>query len=188
MLHQTINQVVKQQKKLLIITSSFLLFSFCSYSQILSKQDSISFKNELEKLLTKYGLQTAGYQINVQSKDQRGGQTAFSINNNYVTYNVGIVPRKLSDQDKINLITRIDKMILDNKQSKKILIKIGYISGNVENQSFANDVGYFLLSKGYNVDKSLASTWGADDLGFKLIFSETYIVIHVGTALNNDRP
>ena len=118
MLRLITNQVAKQQKKLIIIISVFFS-SLSSHSQILSKQDSLNFKNDLEKLLTKYGLSTAGYQINVQSNDQRGGQTAFTItNNNYVTYNVGIVPRKLNDNDKTNLLNRVNKILLDNNLSK----------------------------------------------------------------------
>lgn len=96
----------RRQKKLLITISSVLIFSFATYSQVLSKDDSISFKKDLEKLLTKYGLQTAGYQINVQSSNQRGGQTAFTItNNNYNTY-ITQVPEP---------VIRIEKLLYENK-------------------------------------------------------------------------
>ena len=140
-------------------------------------------------MLTKYGLQTVGYQINVQSNNQRGGQTAFTItNNNYVTYNFGILPRKLTDNDKLNLLKRIDKMLLENYLPKNTLIEFGYIMGNVENQSFVKDVSGFLITKGYNVDNLIKPTMGVDGEGFKVILSEKHIFINVGTALNNDRP
>lgn len=188
MLRLITNQVAKQQKKLIIIISVFFS-SLSSHSQILSKQDSLNFKNDLEKLLTKYGLSTAGYQINVQSNDQRGGQTAFTItNNNYVTYNVGIVPRKLNDNDKTNLLNRVNKILLDNNLSKNTEIEFGYILGNVENQSFAKEVAGFLLTKGYNIDPAIKPTMGTDGEGFKLILHDKKIFINVGTALNNDRP
>jgi hypothetical protein len=181
--------VGKLQKKLLIITISFFLFSFNIHSQVFPRQDSINFKNDLEKLLSKYGLQSAGYQINVQSNNQRGGQTAFTItNNNYVTYNVGIIPRKLADNDKINLLNRLNKMLLENNLPTNTLIEFGYIMGDVENQSFAKEVAGFLMSKGYNVDRALKSTMGVEGDGFKLILTEKHIFINVGSSLNNDRP
>jgi len=158
-------------------------------SQILSKQDSVNFKKDLERLLQKYGLQSAGYQINVQSNSQRGGQTAFTItNNNYVTYNLGIIPRKLTENDKINLLNRINKILLENSLPKNTLVEFGYIMGNDENQSFAKEVALFLISKGYNVDRSLKPTMGVDGDGFKIILTENHLFINVGTALNNDRP
>ncbi len=41
------------------------------------------FKRDFEKLLKRYGIKSTTYQINVNSINQKGGQTALIINNNY---------------------------------------------------------------------------------------------------------
>jgi hypothetical protein len=45
--------------------------------------DTAGFKKEFEQLLKKYGLNSKGYLLNVTSVNQKGGQTAFIITNNY---------------------------------------------------------------------------------------------------------
>jgi hypothetical protein len=45
--------------------------------------DTLSFKKDFEKLLSKYGIKSKGYFINVTSVNQSGGQTALVITNNY---------------------------------------------------------------------------------------------------------
>lgn len=45
--------------------------------------DTAAFKKDFEKLLSKYGLNSKSYMINVTSNNQKGGQTAFIINNNF---------------------------------------------------------------------------------------------------------
>jgi hypothetical protein len=65
-----------------LIITTILLISSNSYAQsILSHQDSINFKRQFEKLLSKYGLSDNKYSVNVKSISQSGGQTAFMINN-----------------------------------------------------------------------------------------------------------
>ena len=82
MLLQIINRVVKQQIKSLIIISLFLAITPTSFSQN-TPTDTAAFKRDFEKLLSKYGLSNKSYLINVTSNNQKGGQTAFIINNNF---------------------------------------------------------------------------------------------------------
>jgi hypothetical protein len=137
MLHQLINQVGRRQKKLLITISSVLIFSFTTYSQVLSKEDSINFKKDLEKLLTKYGLQTAGYQINVQSNNQRGGQTAFIITNNYFS------PKKREISD--SLLNAIINYLPD----KNFPVTMYMRNQDGESLSFCEKIKNSLHVKGY---------------------------------------
>lgn len=82
MLHQIIRLGVKQRKKLLITIVNLFLFISISYAQK-SVTDTLAFKKDFELLLKKYGIKSSGYLINVTSINQKGGQTAFVINNNY---------------------------------------------------------------------------------------------------------
>ncbi len=82
MWHLKINKVAKLLARL-IITSSLIFSYFTSQSQSLSPKDSINLKKDLDSILNKYGFKNNPYVINVQSKNQKGGQTAFIINNNY---------------------------------------------------------------------------------------------------------
>lgn len=177
----------KPQKKLLTIIISFFFLSLTTHAQILSKQDSISFKKDLEKLLTKYGLQTAGYQINVQSDNQRGGQTAFTItNNNYVTNNYGIIVRKLSDIDKVNLVNRIDTILKSNNLPKGTLIELHISMGNDENLTYANEIGNFLFNNGYKVSNNLGIVLSTGK--FRLFLYDGKIFVDVGLASVNAGP
>lgn len=80
MSHPRINKVVKLLPKLII---SILFTPILSCAQNLSKNDSLNLKKDIDSLLSKYGFKDNPYVINVQSKNQKGGQTAFIINNNY---------------------------------------------------------------------------------------------------------
>lgn len=66
-----------------LLAALFVLIFFIVKGQILSPTDSLNFKADFEKLLKKYKIKSDGYSLNVQSINQRGGQTAFIINNNY---------------------------------------------------------------------------------------------------------
>jgi hypothetical protein len=66
------------QIKLLIIS---IFLSLASHSQNIT--DTSSLKKDFEKLLKKYGIKNTGYMISVNSINQKGGQTALVINNNY---------------------------------------------------------------------------------------------------------
>lgn len=65
------------------ITSSLVLTYTLSFSQSLSLKDSLNLKKDIDSVLSKYGFKNSPYTINVKSKNQKGGQTAFIINNNY---------------------------------------------------------------------------------------------------------
>lgn len=82
MLLQIINRVDRLQIKLLIIINLLLSISVSSFSQK-TPTDTVAFKRDFEKLLSKYGLSNKSYLINVTSNNQKGGQTAFIINNNF---------------------------------------------------------------------------------------------------------
>lgn len=82
MLLQIINQAVRLQVKSIIITS-FLLGSLLASNSQETLRDTTAFKREFEKLLTKYGLNAKSYMINVTSNNQKGGQTALIITNNF---------------------------------------------------------------------------------------------------------
>lgn len=82
MLLQIIKQVARLQIRLIIIINLLLLISVSSFSQK-AQPDTVAFKKEFEKLLEKYGLSNKSYMINVNSNNQKGGQTAFIINNNF---------------------------------------------------------------------------------------------------------
>jgi hypothetical protein len=67
-----------------VLIISFLIISTASFSQKKNtKVDSAVLKKELDAVLSKYGLKTKGFAINVISINQKGGQTAYSITNNF---------------------------------------------------------------------------------------------------------
>jgi hypothetical protein len=75
-----IKKAVKPLGILLIIS----LFSINCFSQTTKKPlDSTALQKELDSVLSKYGLKSKGFVINVISVNQKGGQTAYSITNNY---------------------------------------------------------------------------------------------------------
>ena len=78
MLHQTTKKVVRQAL-ILLITINLLP---CI---LLAQSDSAGLKKEIIELLKKHGY--SSFQINVNSYNQKGGQTAFSITNNYLDPN-----------------------------------------------------------------------------------------------------
>ncbi|MFP5040283.1 hypothetical protein, partial [Parasediminibacterium sp. JCM 36343] len=55
-----------------------LITPVVSYSQ-----DTASLRKEISALLKKYGISNAGFELKVNSNNQKGGQTAFVITNNY---------------------------------------------------------------------------------------------------------
>lgn len=89
---------------LLIITSSILCNCTISYSQIKNKFiDSLLLKKEIDSVLAKHGLKSKGFAINVISINQNGGQTAYSITNNFYG-DPGYVP------DSINYTFHVERM------------------------------------------------------------------------------
>lgn len=114
MLNQKTKKVDKRLPKSLIIISILLFLSITSFAQI-KETDSIAFKKDFDSLLSKYGIKNTGYQINVISLNQHGGQTAFVINNNY---------NRDSAIDSTNLVYTITS----NTNGQKIL-KVGPKTG-----------------------------------------------------------
>lgn len=82
MLNPTIKKGGKLLERLLII--SLFLLSNNTYSQSQrSFDDSLFLKKEIDSVLAKHGLKSKGFSINVVSVNQQGGQTAYTITNNY---------------------------------------------------------------------------------------------------------
>jgi hypothetical protein len=79
MSHPLIRKAVKLLAVLLIIS----FFCNSSFAQTPKTLDSVSLKKELDAVLAKYGLKTKGFAVNVISVNQKGGQTAYTITNNY---------------------------------------------------------------------------------------------------------
>lgn len=80
MLHQLIRKGGKRLGILLII-STLSYTSFCQKNP--GYIDSVSLKKEIDSVLARYGLKSKGFVINVISLNQKGGQTAYSITNNF---------------------------------------------------------------------------------------------------------
>jgi hypothetical protein len=67
-------------KLLARLTFSLAIIALLTYSSF-AQSDSVQIKKEITALLKKHGY--SSYQININSYNQSGGQTAFSITNNY---------------------------------------------------------------------------------------------------------
>ncbi|MDF2192570.1 hypothetical protein [Paraflavitalea sp. CAU 1676] len=80
MLHRLIRKGGKPLGILLII-STLCNTSFCQKQS--AHIDSVSLKKEIDSVLARYGLKSKGFVINVISLNQKGGQTAYSITNNF---------------------------------------------------------------------------------------------------------
>lgn len=96
--------MVKQLARLIIIISLFIVNNAQCQNTI---KDTIGFKKDFEELLIKYGIKNKGYLINVMSVNQKGGQTALIINNNYYTDSIS---------DEENLLSYIT-----NEKNRKCL-------------------------------------------------------------------
>src|SRR5205085_1936295 len=103
-------KVDKQQMKSLIISIPLLLFCYISFSQT-KVSDTVAFKKDFEQLLKKYGIVSKGYSINVTSINQKGGQTAFVITNNYLG---DTTQRHLEDKDLNRILSDIKKINAEN--------------------------------------------------------------------------
>jgi hypothetical protein len=104
--------MVKRADKLLIkllIISSILYPSQYSFSQKIPYNDSVSLKREIDSVLKKHGLKSRGFAINVISLNQNGGQTAYSITNNYFS-DPNYIP------DEMNYLIKIEM-----KEGKRFL-------------------------------------------------------------------
>jgi hypothetical protein len=107
MLSHIIKKVGRQQIKLITISIVCLFESAVMINGQVNSPDTTAFKRDFEKLLSKYGITNKGYLISVNSMNQKGGQTAFIINNNF--YSDLLV-------DSANVDSRIEE-----KEGQKIL-------------------------------------------------------------------
>lgn len=105
-----IKVAVKRLVQLLITTSSLLALSLSSFCQT-QKIDTNNLKRELDGLLKKYGVKSTGFSINVISIDQKGGQTAYQITNNYYSD-----PNYIPDADNFRVTSS------DNYDGIKVLL------------------------------------------------------------------
>ena len=71
---------------LLITLNSFFYNSAYSQKQPIFT-DTFTLRKEIDSVLAKHGLKTKSFDINVVSFNQRGGQVAYSITNNYQYHN-----------------------------------------------------------------------------------------------------
>ncbi len=123
--------------------SFFLLFTTGAYSQKkFIKVDSLKLKEELDAVLFKYGLKSSGFAINVVSLNQKGGQTAYSITNNYYN-NYGIIPRKVTEEEF--------KYIMYYFPNKNVSISFRAYDGvDAEITSVKNQIVDVFKKNGYN--------------------------------------
>lgn len=121
------NQKIKVGVKLVlksIIISSFISSSFLTYAQ-----DTTKLRKEISRVLKKNGLENAGYELKVISTNQKGGQTAFVINNHY-NYLHEEEPVILIDTNGIKLI---------NTQGQNKTYRIHFRSSDAGSTNFKID-------------------------------------------------
>lgn len=137
-----------------------MLFSGHSFSQIKkSFDDSALLKKEIDSVLRKHGLKSKGFSINVISLDQKGGQTAYAITNNYYG-NVTINKEKeLTTQDETDILRKIDsvKGKINITSNDIMFFKSQYSNA----PKFASELRSFLVNKGYNLDRYIGSNYPA---------------------------
>jgi hypothetical protein len=137
------NPKIKKAVKLLaqLIIISVLFLPICTFSQV----DTAKLRKEINTILKKYGLSEAAFQLKVSSTNQKGGQTAFVINNYYVG---GIVQRRLTSKLLSDIISKIPSL-----DTPIILL----YSGGKEGVNFTEEIGTALMKKGYKNIKG--SNW-----------------------------
>lgn len=149
MLSLKIKKGVKLQALLIIISLTI------PRTLLLAQSDSLKMKKEITAILKKYGYKDASFSLKVESKNQKGGQTAFEINNykgrelhivngpNYgINGNVyaGIEQRKFS--------TTMFNDMLKKIPSLNTPIKF-FISGGKEGSNLAQTIATAFYDKGY---------------------------------------
>lgn len=90
------SQKIKMGAKLLI---TLLIITNFNINTTFAQSDSIKIKKKVSELLKKHGYNS--FQLNINSYNQSGGQTAFSITNNYTYVDPNYCP------DSINFICTI---------------------------------------------------------------------------------
>jgi hypothetical protein len=169
MLHQTIKKVVKPQALLIIIS---LIFSCLqSYCQV----DTAKLRKEIALVLKKYGLKEPLFELKIQSTNQKGGQTAYVINN-YNGKNIHVIN---GNNYGVNgdIINGIKQRHLENNVVKYLLTQLPnkdeeivfLFSGGKEGLNYANEIYNMLIAKGYSKLKP-ANWMDPDD------FDKVYVI------------
>lgn len=138
------NLKIKKAVKLLVlllIINLLLLLSFSSYSQT----DTAKLRKELYALLKKYGLKDASFLLKVESLNQKGGQTAFEINNNYkISGDLNVYANVFRQPEKKDVEAII--YLLQNKNRKIILL---YLTPDYESKFYCTQLQTILINNGY---------------------------------------
>src|SRR6185437_3243601 len=162
--------IIKKVVKLLVlslITGSLIFYSKISFCQTKKYfNDSLLLKKEIDSVLAKHGLKSRGFTINVISLNQKGGQTAYSITNNYYgTVNIN-KEKELTEQDETSILRKIDsvKNIVHITSNDIMFFKSQYC--NVP--KFAAQLKTFLINKGYDLNKYLGVSLPQDVIGLDI--------------------
>lgn len=153
MFPQKIKKAVKPLALLLIISSIISpVFSF-------SQGDTAKLKKEITAILKKYGYKDAIFNLKVESSNQKGGQTAFEINN-YTGREIHVVngpnygvngnvsnEKQLTDEDKVGLISFITKLKQDSSTNTMSYSISTHSASN--GAKFAFQITEYLNSLGY---------------------------------------
>jgi hypothetical protein len=163
-LNLTIKRVVKLAETLLIIISSTL---FNVYSQSKNKfNDSVMLKKEIDSVLAKHGLKSKGFAINVISINQKAGQTAYSITNNYYG-NVNInTEKELTEDEKLDILKQIDSVKSATKITNNDIML--FKSQNSNAGKYVSDLRDFLTSKGYDLNKYITISYPHDAYNYSV--------------------
>jgi hypothetical protein len=126
-----------------------------------SQTDTSKLKKELTALLKKYGLKDASFLLKVESLNQKGGQTAFEINN-YNAKEIHVVngpnygingnvsnEKQLTEEDKNQLISFIEKTKRDS--ASKTMNFMVMISQTSNGAKVAFQISEYLKSRGYKL-------------------------------------
>lgn len=154
---QILNRVKRPESRLLWMLLLTLIISTRSYSQGKpATLDSTTLQKELDSILAKHGLKSKGFNITVISVNQAGGQTAYSITNNWY----GIRQRVLTIEKLKEIVSHIPA------KSTKILL---FASHDKESENYVSSIYSNLKSNGYT---NVSFTWWGDPNCFDQITYE----------------
>lgn len=127
-----------------------LLITSNTYAQSKTKPvDSVLLKKKIDAVLAKHGLKSKGFVINVISTNQKGGQTAYSITNNYYQDIKVVQQPELNQWYKDFFMRHIEQVKRDSSITSN---KIHIIVGSGSNAGlFVNQLKEFLLIKSNDV-------------------------------------
>ncbi len=184
------NQKTKKAVKLLVLllTTSLLFSALPSYSQV----DTSKIRKEISEVLKRNGIKSPSFELKVTSNNQKGGQTAYVINN-YNGKNVHVVQgnnygvngdlnvnaeKELQEQNKKPLIDFIEKLKRDNKTNTNCITV--WSTPNTNSSKMMPQIIEFLKSKGYNVEQEGQKTFVPMLKGIDVNFRNNCIEISVG--------